>query len=272
MKRIEYSNPSVKRCSSCKLEKQLSEFNNDRNGRCGKSAICRGCSSIRGKKYRANSKEKIAAYRKAYRFKLDKDCTVDNCEGKSKDGAKYCSKHAQRLRKHGVFDIPNPLMPAKFMDRKCNTCSKLFRVSIANRNANLYCSWECYSAFRKSDMKYKLIEGEWYRSQCIDCRKPLKAVKAKRCIDCRREYIRKKTPLVVAGEERPDYHSLHHWVEKNLGKPRECSNCHRTDATRYHWANISKEYKWEIDDWVRLCPRCHKLFDLGKLDLKLGAR
>jgi len=58
-----------------------------------------------------------------------------------------------------------------------------------------------------------------------------------------------------------EYRSLHYWVEKQLGKPMKCSKCLAEDKSRYHWANISKSYKREISDWVRLCVKCHLNMD-----------
>lgn len=60
------------------------------------------------------------------------------------------------------------------------------------------------------------------------------------------------------------YDALHDWVERKLGKPHKCENCGRTDLKhrQYHWANISGKYKRKISDWIRLCVRCHKIYDL----------
>lgn len=58
-----------------------------------------------------------------------------------------------------------------------------------------------------------------------------------------------------------NYRSLHYWVQRNLGKPSKCENCGNTNASRYHWANISGEYKRDLTDWARLCPSCHALLD-----------
>lgn len=63
------------------------------------------------------------------------------------------------------------------------------------------------------------------------------------------------------GTNFPGYHSLHYWVRKTLGKPGLCTYCKTTEAKKYHWANISGEYKKTIEDWVRLCARCHYFFD-----------
>lgn len=57
------------------------------------------------------------------------------------------------------------------------------------------------------------------------------------------------------------YISLHQWVSQNRGKPSLCENCGSTDSKRYEWANISKEYKRELSDWMRLCKSCHVKYD-----------
>lgn len=61
--------------------------------------------------------------------------------------------------------------------------------------------------------------------------------------------------------DKAGYHALHKWVQKHRGRPRMCEDCGSTEAKRYEWANISKEYKRELDDWKRLCVSCHLVFD-----------
>ena len=58
------------------------------------------------------------------------------------------------------------------------------------------------------------------------------------------------------------YEALHAWIYRRLGQPQSCSVCKITDKSRkYHWANISGEYKRDLSDWKRLCVPCHKIFD-----------
>lgn len=57
------------------------------------------------------------------------------------------------------------------------------------------------------------------------------------------------------------YSGVHVWVRKELGKPSRCDDCGDTSPRRYEWANISKEYKREVNDWKRLCRPCHHKFD-----------
>lgn len=58
------------------------------------------------------------------------------------------------------------------------------------------------------------------------------------------------------------YRALHSWVERMIGKPNNCSHCGKIGYGRQmHWANKSHEYKRDLSDWLRLCPKCHKNYD-----------
>ena len=59
------------------------------------------------------------------------------------------------------------------------------------------------------------------------------------------------------------YRALHHWVESKMGKPRCCEYCNNSNLKhrQYQWANISREYKRKISDWMRLCVKCHMAYD-----------
>ena len=61
----------------------------------------------------------------------------------------------------------------------------------------------------------------------------------------------------------PKYGPLHQWVSYHLGKPMTCEFCKQDFTThKIHWANKSHEYKREKSDWIRLCVRCHKQYDM----------
>ncbi len=57
------------------------------------------------------------------------------------------------------------------------------------------------------------------------------------------------------------YSAVHKWMSKKSGQPRYCEHCKRTDQKKYEWANISKEYKRIVTDWLRLCTKCHRKYD-----------
>lgn len=56
---------------------------------------------------------------------------------------------------------------------------------------------------------------------------------------------------------------VHTWVEKRLGRPDRCSNCETIG--KVDLANISQQYKRDLDDWKWLCRRCHMESD-GRLE------
>lgn len=81
-----------------------------------------------------------------------------------------------------------------------------------------------------------------------------------------------KNDIRVVGEanhkwkgESASYFAKHMWANKWFGRPYFCEHCKRFDKRMYHWANISKEFKRDRNDWLRLCVPCHKKFDLERL-------
>lgn len=56
------------------------------------------------------------------------------------------------------------------------------------------------------------------------------------------------------------YQSAHFWIKTRKVRPKECTNCGRSNCV-IHWANVSGLYKKELDDFIALCSSCHKRFD-----------
>lgn len=59
------------------------------------------------------------------------------------------------------------------------------------------------------------------------------------------------------------YSGLHHRIRRKLGKPNDCKFCFTKSAKVYDWANKSRTYKNDLDDWIRLCRSCHIKYDRG---------
>lgn len=63
------------------------------------------------------------------------------------------------------------------------------------------------------------------------------------------------------------YSGLHKWARCNIGKhPIKCEICGeigKINGTKWsiHYANISKKYKREKEDWKCLCTKCHRNYD-----------
>ena len=62
------------------------------------------------------------------------------------------------------------------------------------------------------------------------------------------------------------YRALHSWVQENLGTPDTCEHCNKSGLKghKIHWANKSREYKLDLNDWLRLCVPCHKSYDINQ--------
>ena len=75
------------------------------------------------------------------------------------------------------------------------------------------------------------------------------------------------------------YSGLHTWIHRNLGRAKKCEykNCkypRKNKANKiiykpkiYNWANISREYKRDVSDWIQLCPSCHAKYDRNLIKL-----
>jgi len=55
------------------------------------------------------------------------------------------------------------------------------------------------------------------------------------------------------------YCSLHTWVKRKNGKADICEKC--GSKNHVEWANKSHDYKREIEDWIKLCKKCHVKYD-----------
>lgn len=77
----------------------------------------------------------------------------------------------------------------------------------------------------------------------------------------------KKRPDML-GEKHPlwkgenaGYEAIHGWVKNMLGRPKLCEHCGTKTAKKFEWANKDHSYKRNIEDWIRLCTKCHRAYD-----------
>jgi len=61
--------------------------------------------------------------------------------------------------------------------------------------------------------------------------------------------------------EKAGYSALHKWLYKRKKKNNVCEMCGTKVAKKYEFANISGEYKREVDDFMEVCTRCHRQYD-----------
>lgn len=102
------------------------------------------------------------------------------------------------------------------------------------------------------------------------------------CQLCRLKFLHpalgKKRPDMVGnkltvkkyGKDNPEwkgdkvgYTALHLWVKRHKGTPTKCEFCGRDGLSgRFiQWANKSRKYLRNLDDWIRLCTKCHHKYD-----------
>lgn len=72
-----------------------------------------------------------------------------------------------------------------------------------------------------------------------------------------------KNHLMWAGDN-VGYSGVHIWLTKNYGKASKCMFKNTTCSGKsnvFQWANISKEYRRDVNDFIQLCRSCHAKYD-----------
>lgn len=55
------------------------------------------------------------------------------------------------------------------------------------------------------------------------------------------------------------YDGLHHWIRRHKPPSETCEHCHQKKPLQA--ANISGEYKRDVNDYIWLCRKCHTAYD-----------
>lgn len=82
----------MKKCSKCKISKDLNNFSSNRSNKDGKSNYCKMCDKIRVNQYQVLNKDKTLEYLKKWRKEnpdYDKNYTKDNYEKSRKYRTQY---------------------------------------------------------------------------------------------------------------------------------------------------------------------------------------
>ena len=121
---------------------------------------------------------------------------------------------------------------------KCPDCEGLMN----------YRAKQCLVCRRKGEIKNRVF--------CVDCNKMLSSNKLIRCKECWKKtkpLTNEKNPMWKG--DRVGYGALHRWIERHKSKPKFCERCKHKPP--YDLANISGEYKRDINDFEWLCRKCH---------------
>lgn len=68
------------------------------------------------------------------------------------------------------------------------------------------------------------------------------------------------------------YIAIHSWVSRWKGRPDTCEKCGKSGlGGRFiQWANIDHKYNRVLDDYIRMCAKCHYAYDVTILNSKRG--
>lgn len=122
--------------------------------------------------------------------------------------------------------------------RKC-PCGKDMEVKRYKLERKKYCSKKCFYSYRIKKSGFSRVDikpnSSWFKkgSRPWNTGKILK--------------------------EKVSYKVLHEWVKNTITDPGKCEFCPST--RNLEWSNKSGEYLRIIEDWQRLCKKCHCKYD-----------
>lgn len=160
-----------------------------------------------------------------------KICKYESCHQKH-DSHGYCANHARQYRKYG-----HPLSAEEIHQRKSD-------AKKGNLN-NLGKNWTI-----SPDKRHKGITRNTGKTHFV-----LSATLGNNNVNWKGDDV--------------GYFALHSWVKRHLGRPNKCQHCglESNNPNMIQWANKSWEYKRTVNDWLRLCAKCHSSYDRKKLSL-----
>jgi hypothetical protein len=132
----------------------------------------------------------------------------------------------------------------KIADKQCPICAEIFSPSKNDRPNSwikrIFCSSKCCNS-RPNKGQFK--DGHIQKKNSGSFKKGI-------------------VPWNWKGD-KVGYEALHRWVSSHKGKPKVCEHCGVVETNNYkiHWANKSHKYFRDLNDWLRLCAKCHKKYD-----------
>lgn len=161
---------------------------------------------------------------------------------------KYCSRECAEF--------------GKTKERECGICHTKFTIHV-NRdkdNRGKYCSMPCYRKSRKGGPTWnKGLPAPWSIGN-----QHRKGLKNPSLSALNKSKIGKANAKWKG--DKVGYYGLHLWVKRQLGKPDTCEFCGRSGLSgrQIHWANRTGQYLRDVNDWLRLCSKCHGQYDKGQ--------
>lgn len=158
---------------------------------------------------------------------------------------KFCSQKCSNRAPKNRKKLPRETVA-------CGQCGKEFQVlpSRFKHGAGRLCSVSCREKSFREGANKLFATAEWKQK----CRDRIKVLHDAATAD-ETQHPRWK------GDDA-GYYAVHDWMTKHFGQPTECEQCGLNDPLRkYHWANLSGEYRRDRNDFKRMCVSCHRKYD-----------
>lgn len=145
----------------------------------------------------------------------------------------------------------------KLASKNCRICNKLFNATKNDRpnswNKRIFCSLKCSNSRKENKGLFK--KGHTNLST-------YRFPKGNIPWNMGKKHMQDDKHPNWKGDE-VGYDALHKWIKRKLGKPSKCENCKKQfEGKNIHWANKTGLYKRNTTDWLRLCAKCHRQYDL----------
>jgi len=157
-------------------------------------------------------------------------------------------------------------------------CGKEFHVrpKRIEQGRGEYCSQKCKYKYRvrPSGLKYVLVKENptsfrpghdtWNKGTVGVCKANHGSIKKGERRGVETEFKKGQIPKNWKGD-MVGYNALHRWVARHRGKAKICDECGSDKFVQ--WANISREYKRELNDYREMCSKCHRTYDKNHLGI-----
>lgn len=193
-------------------------------------------------------------------------CSFGECKNRH-DSHGYCANHARQWRKYG-----HPLSSEEVHTRLSKKTTQSLLAYYANNPNRPKRAWSDEAKTRARGITTNTGRTHFTKG-CVPLNKGMKMMYAAWNKGIKLEFPawnKGKSLPQVQGEknhqwkgDKVSYRSLHKWVERYLGKPSKCEQCGTDNLSgrKIHWSNVSGAYRRELNDWQRLCAKCHKAYD-----------
>lgn len=187
------------------------------------------------------------------------DGTCAHCAGPTT--RKFCSQDCYHLSQRTSDRV----------EMTC-ACGKTFetRATRVASGRGRYCSKACMYAnrTRPSGLTYEIKDVNqgwlqpghepWNKGKATGVTPWNKGMKGIR-LSPETEFKPGHTPTNWKGDE-VGYFALHAWLRRAYGDPEACEQCGVAELVQ--WANRTGLYLREREDWLHLCPKCHRRYDI----------